>query len=214
MCKVSTHSIDLKEDFESSLEAAGYKSVDEFFEFLLSDIKIDYLQDAYIKEKWSELLTEYAPKKAKIMCFNSSETVTMDQAYENATKALAEVQKGGSFATVAAKYGSDSSLANEKMYTSKDTNLDANVAQFISAQTAPTLSDVIKNANDSSYYIVQVTATNEEQIRDDFVTSLKAITDFGDTVSKFYFEKYHFTIYDIDIYNAIKTNYPSYLIQD
>ncbi len=204
---------DLGEEFEESLKAAGYASEEEFFDFILTGVKGDYLVDTYINDNWAALITEYAPKKARIMRFDISDSVTIEDAKAKALAAIKEVRDGASFATVAAKYGSDSTLANEKLYTSKDTTLDVNVAQVISTSASPTVSDVTVSSDAKSCYVVQVTVTNEEQLKEDFSKYLKDLSTFAETVDKFYFEKYHFTVYDITTYNLLKQNHSAYLVQ-
>ncbi|MBR0137850.1 MAG: hypothetical protein IJM15_05520 [Erysipelotrichaceae bacterium] len=211
--KLEEYKKDLGDEFESSVIAAGYASVDDFFDFILTSVKADYLVDTYINDNWASLISEYSPKKARIMCFNVTESQTLEEAKEKAMSAIEEVRAGGSFATVAAKYGSDSSLANEKLYTSKDTALDVNVAQVITTAAAPTISDVTINSTATSCYVIQVTVTNEEQLKEAFSEYLKEQSTFSETVSKSYFEKYNFTVYDINAYNLLKENYSSYLIQ-
>lgn len=205
---------ELGEKFEESVISAGYASVDEFYNFLLNNVKSDHLSEAYIDNNWDALVKEYSPKKARIMCFNTSDSVTLDDCRAKAQAAIEEVRGGASFATVAAKYGSDSSLANEKLYTSKDTALDVNVAQVISTATAPTVSDVTVNSSASSCYVVQITVTNDQQLKEDFVEYLKKQSSFSDNINKFYFEKYGFRVYDITTYNLLKENYSNYLVQD
>ena len=145
------------------------------------------------------------------MIFIDSSEIGNDEGRKKAEEAIAEIKAGSVFEDVAAKYTSDSALTAEKLYTRDNSSLDYNVLQFLATVQAPTLSDVIVNKNANGYYIVQVTVTNQEQLRIDTIDYLKSLSTFTDKAYGYFFTKHNFTVYDIDVYNSIKRNYPSYL---
>ena len=200
-------------DFEEVLKTLGYDSTEDFMKYCLTTTKAEQLSEKYITDGWDDIFAEYAPVKAKMIFIDSSE-IGNDEGRKKAEEAIAEIKAGSVFEDVAAKYTSDSSLTAEKLYTRDNSSLDYNVLQFLATVQAPTLSDVIVNKNANGYYIVQVTVTNQEQLRIDTIDYLKSLSTFTDKAYGYFFTKHNFTVYDIDVYNSIKRNYPSYLVID
>lgn len=201
------------DNFTLYLSYMGYKDENELYDNLVNNERMTALQEKYIDENWDTLLTKYTPVKAKMIYLAASSYSTSNGAYDAATAALQEIKDGADFATVAAKYGSTSSLATEQLYTRESDSLDYNVLQFMTTATTPTLSTVIANEDVTGYYIVQLTNINASQFKSDFVSYLQDLSDFSDTVYNYYFTKHNFTIYDITVYNQIQTDYSNYLVQ-
>ena len=199
-------------DFEETIKGYGFPTLEDFMNWCITQAKTAKLADNYIEEQWTALVEENKPVKAKMIFVDGS--AGLDEALADAKAALEKIKAGSSFDDVSAEYSDRASLATETLYVRSDSSLDYNVLQFLLAATSPTLSDVITNKDTTGYYIVQVTNTNVEQIKDDFITKLKAGTDFTETVNKSYFQKHNFRIYDIDLYNTVKSVYPNYLVQD
>ena len=202
------------DDFLESLKAMGFDSEEEFLNYCITLAKEEALSDKYIEDNFDSLFDKYKPVQARIMFFDGTlADSSVEKAKANAESALAEVKGGASFSEVAKKYNSKDSLAAETLYTNDDDTLDSNVILYMFSTTTPGLSNVITNKDAKGFYIVQVTNMNKEQIRSNFTTHLKQEDDFADTVHGHFFEKYNFRVYDIDVYNTIKKNYPSYLVQ-
>ena len=180
-------------DFEEVLKNLGYESVDAFKQYCLTNVKADELAEKYITDGWdaSEIGNEEGRKKAE--------------------EAIAAIKAGKTFEEVAAEYSSKEDLAKETLYTRDNSTLDYNVLAYLATVQNPTLSDVIVNKAANGYYVVQVTVTNQEQLKQDLITYLKSLTTFTDKAYGFFYKKHNFKVYDIDVYNTIKNNYPSYL---
>ena len=199
-------------EFEETIKGYGFPTLEDFMNWCITQAKSTKLADNYIEEQWTTLVEESKPVKAKMIFVDG--TSGLDEALADAKAALEKIKSGSSFDEVSAEYSDKAALATETLYVRSDSSLDYNVLQFLLAATSPTLSDVITNKDTNGYYIVQVTNTNVEQIKDDFITKLKAGTDFTETVNKSYFQKHNFRIYDIGLYNTVKSVYPNYLVQD
>ena len=197
-------------DFEEVLKTLGFDSTDAFMDYCKTKAKSDMLSDKYIEEKWDDLFREYLPLKAR-MIFVDATDIGNDAARNKANEAIDKIKAGEDFAAVAAEYSDKEDLTEEKLYTRNSTSLDYNVLSYLATVQNPTLSEVIVNSNANGYYVVQTTVTNQAQIKGDFTAYLKTVSTFLDKVNGYYFTKHNFTIYDIDVYNYIKANYPSYL---
>ncbi len=200
-------------DFETGLKQYGYASAEEFMDYCISTVKADRLLDKYIDENWDKLVEENKPVKAKMIWVDGSNG--MEDAQKEANEAIALLKSGVSFAEVSEKYNDRPAYAEEKLYTlANNSTLDYNVLQFMLNTTTPTLSEAIQANTGSAYYVVQVTNTNINQMKDEFIAAYKEMTNTRDTVFHNYFKAHKFTIYDIDVFNTVKANYPSYLVQN
>ena len=200
-------------DFETGLKQYGYASAEEFMDYCISTVKADRLLDKYIDENWDKLGEENKPVKAKMIWVDGSNG--MEDAQKEANEAIALLKSGVSFEEVSEKYNDRSAYAEEKLYTlANNSTLDYNVLQFMLNTATPTLSEAIQANTGSAYYVVQVTNTNINQMKDEFITAYKNMTNTRDTVFHNYFKAHKFTIYDIDVFNTVKANYPSYLVQN
>ncbi len=197
-------------DFEEVLKNLGYDSVDDFMKFCVTRTKSDKLVEKYIDEKWDDIFREYLPLKAR-MIFIDAADIGNEAAREKANEAITKIKTGEDFAAVAAEFGSKEDLAKEQLYTRNSTSLDYNVLAYLATVQNPTLSDAIVNKNANGYYVVQTTVTNQAQLKDDFVAYLKTVSSFMDRSNGYFFTKHNFKLYDIDAYNFVKANYPSYL---
>ena len=200
-------------DFETGLKQYGYASAEEFMDYCISTVKADRLLDKYIDENWDKLVEENKPVKAKMIWVDGSNG--MEDAQKEANEAIALLKSGVSFEEVSEKYNDRSAYAEEKLYTlANNSTLDYNVLQFMLNTATPTLSEAIQANTGSAYYVVQVTNTNINQMKDEFIEAYKNMTNTRDTVFHNYFKAHKFTIYDIDVFNTVKANYPSYLVQN
>ncbi|MBR2827418.1 MAG: hypothetical protein IKE78_07990 [Erysipelotrichaceae bacterium] len=200
-------------DFETGLKQYGYASAEEFMDYCISTVKADRLLDKYIDENWDKLVEENKPVKAKMIWVDGSNG--MEDAQKEANEAIALLKSGVSFEEVSEKYNDRSAYAEEKLYTlANNSTLDYNVLQFMLNTATPTLSEAIQANTGSAYYVVQVTNTNINQMKDEFIAAYKNMTNTRDTVFHNYFKAHKFTIYDIDVFNTVKANYPSYLVQN
>ena len=200
-------------DFETGLKQYGYTSAEEFMDYCISTVKADRLLDKYIDENWDKLVEENKPVKAKMIWVDGSNG--MEDAQKEANEAIALLKSGVSFEEVSEKYNDRSAYAEEKLYTlANNSTLDYNVLQFMLNTATPTLSEAIQANTGSAYYVVQVTNTNINQMKDEFIAAYKNMTNTRDTVFHNYFKAHKFTIYDIDVFNTVKANYPSYLVQN
>ena len=200
-------------DFEEGLKTYGYTSKEDFMDYCVSTVKAQKLIDKYIDDNFDKLVEENRPVKAKMIYLDGTNGI--EAAAEKGQKALAELKAGKTFEEVAAEYSDRVTSSAETLYLlANNSTLDYNVLQFMSTNQTPTLSDLIQANSGNAYYIVQITNTNIQQIRDDFITALKNQEKTSETVYYNYFKDHKFRVYDIDVYNTLKANYPTYLVQD
>ena len=200
-------------DFETGLKQYGFASAEEFMDYCISTVKADLLIDQYITDNWDKLVEDNRPMKAKMLWFDGSNG--MEAAQAKANEAIAELKAGKSFEDVSAEYNEKPAVGEEKLYLlANNSTLDYNVLQFMSTASTPTLSDAIQANTGSAYYVVQITSTNANQMKEEFIAAYKDLTNTRDSVYHNYFKAHKFTIYDIDVFNTVKANYSAYLVQN
>ncbi len=200
------------DSMEEAIEYYGYESSDDFMEFCISTAKANYLITQYIEDNWETIVETYFPVKARIIYVDSSD-VGSTTALASAEAALAALQDGESFVTVAETYSSDTDLAEETVYLANDSDLDYNVLAYMLDATTTGLSDVITANDEDGFYIVYITNINASQMKDDIIDLLNDSDDFADEVYRYYYQLHEFTIYDIDVYNYVVENYEDYYVQ-
>ncbi len=204
------------DDLKTALEKLGYESEEELMEDVIDSVKSDLLIDKYIEDNWDNLVSQYAPLKIRVMTFTQADNG--DDFKTTAANALNEIKAGETFSAVADKYMKKDSdaykLTAESLYVTTSSGYDTVVKDYLKEVTTPGLSEVLTNSAGTVAYIVQVTNNNISQLRDDFITHLKGISTISTEMYGFYLKKHNFTLYDIDLYNIIKENYQSYLVQD
>ncbi|MCR5067365.1 MAG: hypothetical protein K6A14_04850 [Erysipelotrichaceae bacterium] len=205
------------EDLATALKTLGYDSEEELMEDVIDSVKSDLLIDKYIEDNWDELTKQYSPLKIRVLSFATEENETADFK-ERAAAALADLKAGAKFDDVAKKYMDEASdaykLAAETLYTTSSSSYDTVVKDYLKTVVTPGLSEVLTDSTGTKGYIVQVTNNNLTQLKADFTEYLKGLSTISQDMYTYYFKKHNFTIYDIDLYNIIDTNYASYLVQD
>ena len=204
-------------DLATALKTLGYDSEEELMEDVVDSVKSDLLIDKYIEDNWDELTKKYAPLKIRVLSFTSAESETADFK-EKAAAALADLKAGEKFDDVAKKYMDEKSdaykLAAETLYTTSSSSYDTVVKDYLKTVVTPGLSEVLSDSTGTKAFIVQVTNNNLTQLKAEFTEYLKGLSTISQDMYTYYFKKHNFTIYDIDLYNIIDTNYASYLVQD
>lgn len=202
-------------DLTQVLASYGLETEDELYQQIIYAIKSDKLIDKYISEKIDDLFNEYGPFKAKLIYveIDTDEDSDGTQAKAKAEAALTALKSGESFESVAQQYSDKTDIAEETLYNTNST-IDYNVLKFAQTASSPTLSDVIASNDNAGYYICQVTVTNHEQLKEDFISSLKSDTDFTAIIDTYYFRQHNFAVYDVLTESYLEENYPTYLKSD
>ena len=193
-----------KADVEKALADAGYKDQTAIYnDKFVVEAQSDSLVSKYLDTTYSTIVTTYKPVKARVMEIEKS---------ADATAALAAIKAGGSFTTVAAKYGNKQYSSDLAIYYT-GSDLPDLVLTFLKGATLPTLSDVIEDTDNSLFYIVQVSVADGNAIKDEVIKTFTKDANFVEMALMGYYESNGFKIYDRTIYDMIKTNYPDYIVK-
>ena len=207
--------VEMKGDLSSLMKSYGFETEEELLQQIIYSVKSDKLIDKYISTNLDSIYEQYKPFKAQMIYIeiNSTDDPDGEAAKQEAQLVVDLLKSGASFEEVSKEHSDKTSYGTETLYTTEST-LDYNVLAYAQSVSSPALSDIILNNNKTGYYVVQVTVTNKEQLKEDFISSLKNNSDFTSLVENSYFRDHNFQLYDILTYTYIDNNYSEYLSND
>ena len=189
------------ESFTQMLEAYGFKDEEDYVNNAIFKSKqLTELVKKYGEDNFDAMVEKYAPRKALVL---STDTT------DDADAAFTELKGGTEPEEVIGAYnligfGEDSIILSEDDYP-------AEVKAILLSNTDDEWVKV--PASDGNTYLIKVTESDPANIKDEFLDELAMNTEVQEASDHFYFDKYGFTIYDKDLYDAFKDNYPNYLVQ-
>ena len=207
--------VEMEGDLSSLMKSYGFETEEELLQQIIYSVKSDKLIDKYISTNLDSIYEQYKPFKAQMIYIeiNSTDDPDGEAAKHEAQLVVDLLKSGASFEEVSKEHSDKTSYGTETLYTTEST-LDYNVLAYAQSVSSPALSDIILNNNKTGYYVVQVTVTNKEQLKEDFISSLKNNSDFTSLVENSYFRDHNFQLYDILTYTYIDNNYSEYLSND
>ena len=207
--------VEMEGDLSSLMKSYGFETEEELLQQIIYSVKSDKLIDKYISTNLDSIYEQYKPFKAQMIYIeiNSTDDPDGEAAKKEAQLVVDLLKSGASFEEVSKEHSDKTSYGTETLYTT-ESKLDYNVLAYAQSVSSPALSDIILNNNKTGYYVVQVTVTNKEQLKEDFISSLKNNSDFTSLVENSYFRDHNFQLYDILTYTYIDNNYSEYLSND
>ena len=207
--------VEMEGDLSSLMKSYGFETEEELLQQIIYSVKSDKLIDKYISTNLDSIYEQYKPFKAQMIYIeiNSTDDPDGEVAKQEAQLVVDLLKSGASFEEVSKEHSDKTSYGTETLNTTEST-LDYNVLAYAQSVSSPALSDIILNNNKTGYYVVQVTVTNKEQLKEDFISSLKNNSDFTSLVENSYFRDHNFQLYDILTYTYIDNNYSEYLSND
>lgn len=207
--------VEMEGDLSSLMKSYGFETEEELLQQIIYSVKSDKLIDKYISTNLDSIYEQYKPFKAQMIYIeiNSTDDPDGEAAKQEAQLVVDLLKSGASFEEVSKEHSDKTSYGTETLYTT-ESKLDYNVLAYAQSVSSPALSDIILNNNKTGYYVVQVTVTNKEQLKEDFISSLKNNSDFTSLVENSYFRDHNFQLYDILTYTYIDNNYSEYLSND
>ncbi|MGL5978398.1 MAG: hypothetical protein ACRCZJ_05350 [Erysipelotrichaceae bacterium] len=194
------------DNFLNLVKQAGFESEEQYYEErVLYATRAQHLSNVYLETNFEQAIADYVPLKVNII-----ETTDED----DAKAALEAVQTGTSFEDAAEEYGTSTTFDGVTQVITNQMGIDSTVYATISKATAGIVEEVLENAAGSKFYIVQMVDAKAENFRDDAITAMATASAVSDTAFQYFLKKYDFKIYDIDLYNAFKSQAPKFIIQD
>ncbi len=190
--------------FTSYLESVGMTEEDYMERYLIPAQQSVALVEKYITENYETLCEEYEPVMATILTFSSE---------EDANAALSSLTDGSATAAEAAENNNSTSSGESELITINTTSYNSAALSIVRSNTADDGWTMVESTNEGTYYVLRVDDNDPANYQDEVIDALSDIDTIGDNCTYYYFDKYGFTVYDIDLYNALEEEYPEALVQ-
>ncbi|MCF0109400.1 MAG: hypothetical protein HUJ57_04880 [Erysipelotrichaceae bacterium] len=186
--------------YEDMVKAYGYEDAEDFYNrALLASAKENELIKKYVKENLETVATEYAPKKAIVMDFNT---------VDDADLAKTELDAGSEPAKVLVNYESTASGAEE--IVTAQSGYPSEVLAVLNSISADDGYAKIAGS-DGKVYLIKLISSDVNDFADEFVESIYQTGTFSTDAVAHYLKKYNFSIHDRETYDALKTAYPDFI---
>ncbi|NCB33216.1 MAG: hypothetical protein EOM64_04960 [Erysipelotrichia bacterium] len=191
--------------FSTYLESSGMTKEEYMNNYLIPSLQSAKLTDKYIETEWDSLMVSYDPVKVTILTFSSE---------DDANSALSALNDGSKdISTVIADYSS-SSTGNPEIVTLSTTTYDSTVLSVArSGSTDDGWTLVPSTSTVGSFYLIRIENNDPSTMTEDVTAALDQLDSVKNDATTYFFRKYNFHVYDIELYNSIKNNNPECLIQ-
>ncbi|MEG1630351.1 MAG: hypothetical protein RR345_04460, partial [Erysipelotrichaceae bacterium] len=195
--------------FKEYINGMGFKSEEDYYnKYLLLAQQQKGLYNKYVVDNFDKLAKKLHPVKAQVI-------YTTDK--DKAVAALADVIAGKGFVETAQAYGDTKNFSGnvQLIHSSSIGIVDVLMNRIKTVKKDNTLiKDLIVDATGNGYYILNVVNTKPADFKDEAINAFLELTNTKEDAMAYFLKKYNFVVYDINVYNTIKTNNPAYLVQD
>ena len=197
------------ENWKAFLETMGYESDQQYIdERMILTIQAKELATTYVESNYEQIKEDYQIRKVQIFQTSDSKIAgEVQEKVKNGELTIPEAVKAYKDSVVTTTFtGNDQIITNA-------VSLDSDVIKNIMDVTEEgKLLDLYQFSADlKNFYVVKVVSTNVEL--DEAKDTLLGLDKVADEAFAHYLEKYDFTVYDIDLYNGIKAQAPTYIVQ-
>lgn len=198
-----------EDNWKAFLNSMGYENDEQYIEErVVLSMQAKELTSTYIDANYDQLKEDYQIRKVQI--FQTADSKVAAEVQE-------KVKKGELTIPEAVKEYKDKVVTttfngNEQIITNA-VSLDSDVINNIMKVTEDdTLLDVYQFSKDlSKFYVVKVVSVDVKL--DEAKDTLLGLNTISDEGFAYYLDKYNFTIYDIDVFNGIQAQAPTYIVQ-
>ncbi len=193
------------DQFTEYLKSNGMTEDDYINDIALPSLQAEQLPSVYINEHFDELVSTYEPIQVIVLSFSSE---------EDASKAISALKDGSVTAEEAAASNNSASSGNPEVLVNSSMTYDSAVLTVLRSGSVDDGWVEVPSTDGSLFYVVKVVSKDPSEFKEDAVTSLSGISAVSSAATDYFFRKYNFHVYDIDVYNQLKDSHPEILVQD
>lgn len=196
-----------EESFNKYIESLGYTEEQFLEEKVLINVRAENITKSYIQNNYDEIKKEYEVRKVQIFHTTDKDVaVEVQEKVKNGELTIPEAVK--EYEGITKTYtGEEQIVTNQSNFTKDTWN------NILAVTEDNTLLDVYQYSADiKNFYVVKVVDVDVDL--EDAESTLQTITSIGDEAFAYYLKKYDFRVYDIDLYNGIKAQNSTYLVQE
>ncbi len=191
------------DQFTSMLESNNLTE-DEYKEKYITSLQTAELTNKYIDDEFDALVLEYTPVKATILSFTEE---------DKADSALSALNDGSMTASEAATEYESSKDGSSEIITINTTDYDSEALALVRSNSSDDGWAKVTSSSSGTTYLIHVDDTDANNFKDDFKSSISSTDAVKNDATTYFFKKYNFHVYDINLYNAIEENNPEALVQ-
>ena len=193
------------DQFSEYLKSSGMTEDDYVNTVVLPSMQAEKLPGNYINEHFDDLVSTYEPIQVIVLSFSSE---------EDASKAISALKDGSATAEEAAASNNSSSNGEPEVLVNSSMTYDSAVLTVLRSGSVDDGWVEVPSSDGATFYVVKLVSKNAADFKDEAVTALSGISTVTNAATDHFFRKYNFHVYDIDVYNQLKSNHPEILIQD
>ena len=191
------------DQFTSMLESNNMTE-DDYKDTYITSLQTAELTNKYIDEEYDALVLEYTPVKATILSFSEE---------DKADSTLSALKDGSLSAAEAAKNYDSNKSGDSEIVTINSTSYDAEALAVIRSNKPDDGWAKVNSSSSGTTYLIHVDETDANNFKDEFKSSISSTDAVKKNAITYFFKKYNFTVYDINLYNALEENNPEALVQ-
>ena len=193
------------DQFTDYLKSSGLTEDDYVNTVILPYMQAEKLPEIYINEHFDELVSTYEPIQVIVLSFSSQ---------DDASKAISALKDGSATAEEAAASNNSASKGEPEILVNSSMTYDSAVLTVLRSGSVDDGWVEVPSSDGVTFYVVKIVSKNAADFKDEAVTALGGISTVTNAATDYFFRKYNFHVYDIDVYNQLKSNHPEILIQD
>lgn len=196
------------DNLESYIQSMGYKDRQDYIDkVLIPAVQAEKLLTKWFPDAQEEIVQEYKPSRAQIIQTDSK---------DSADKALQALKDGKSAQDVAGQYQMEGTSYNgtAAIVTTMDTVLPTRLINTLSSaeSKAGVVNEVFESDDKTQFFVAMLVSNNYDDIKGELESTLKNDSTVTEKCLVSYLTKYDFRVFDQDIFDYLRVNYPQYLV--
>lgn len=196
------------DDLEGYVQSMGYKDKQDYIDrVLIPAVQAEKLLTKWFTDAQEEIVQEYKPSRAQIIQTDSR---------DSADKALQALKDGKSAQDVAGQSAAEgtSYTGTAAIVTSMDSVLPTRLINTLSSaqSKAGVLNEVFENDDQTQYFVAVLVSNDYDTIKGDLESTLSGDSTVSEKCLVSYLTETDFQVYDQDIFDYLRVNYPQYLV--
>lgn len=196
------------DNLESYIQSMGYKDRQDYIDkVLIPAVQAEKLLTKWFTDAQEEIVQEYKPSRAQIIQTDSKDSTD---------KALQALKDGKSAQDVAGQYQMEGTSYNgtAAIVTTMDTVLPTRLINTLSSaeSKAGVVNEVFENDDKTQFFVAVLVSNNYDDIKGELESTLKNDSTVTEKCLVSYLTKYDFRVFDQDIFDYLRVNYPQYLV--
>lgn len=196
------------DNLESYIQSMGYKDRQDYIDkVLIPAVQAEKLLTKWFTDAQEEIVQEYKPSRVQIIQTDSK---------DSANKALQALKDGKSAQDVAGQYQMEGTSYNgtAAIVTTMDTVLPTRLINTLSSaeSKAGVVNEVFENDDKTQFFVAVLVSNNYDDIKGELESTLKNDSTVTEKCLVSYLTKYDFRVFDQDIFDYLRVNYPQYLV--